>query len=714
MTKEGMQSIHKYVDGMDETYTYTATEGNNCIRLYFDSSTGLAYDGDYIEITDAEGNIVGTYKGYQLCGESVVVNSNVANVHLVTKKGELDDDDDYYDYEDDDDYYDEDDDDYDYDYDDDDDYYDDDAYVDYGFRVKRITEGVQTEEITLDDITLDLREYDKCYAKLKPTLTPTDAVDKISYQIENEDIAYVEGGAVWATSSGTTTITATTSAGKTASATLTVLGAPITGLSVQDEEGNLVTNVTMSEDDWMTSYKLVVAPDDYTEGIRVTSTDEDVAEGYVKGNKLYIYAYDAGTVVLTVSSNSGQFKQEIAVTVEGDISGGDDLEDFSSYEDGNQGKDPSEMEVEDFQSKHPYEDDSEIMWTYCNDEAESVTITFSEDTYFEDDYDYLYIYDYDGKFVGKYTDDELAEESVTITGKGFRLVLITDSDWTEYGFALTDITVNKSDTSSDPTPVTPTPVTPTPVDPTPVDPTPVTPTPVTPTPSTTEVQAPVDPTSTTPSTEKPTTEAPSTETQTTETPTGGNSSNNNGANNNGGSKVQSVSVSGISLKGESHNLAPNKKLSLKATVTPSNASNKGLTYKCSNTKYATVSSSGVVKAKKKGAGKTVTITATAKDGSGVKATYKVKISKKAVKSIKVTAPKTAKAGKKVKLKTTVTPKKGAYTKVSYKSLTTKYASVSSKGVVSIKKNAKGKTIKIQVKTLDGTNKKKVVKIKVEK
>ena len=61
---------------------------------------------------------------------------------------------------------------------------------------------------------------------------------------------------------------------------------------------------------------------------------------------------------------------------------------------------------------------------------------------------------------------------------------------------------------------------------------------------------------------------------------------------------------------------------LKATVTPSNATNKGIKWSSSNTKIATVSSAGTVKAVQKG---TAVITATAKDGSGKKATCKVTV-----------------------------------------------------------------------------------------
>lgn len=173
-------------------------------------------------------------------------------------------------------------------------------------------------------------------------------------------------------------------------------------------------------------------------------------------------------------------------------------------------------------------------------------------------------------------------------------------------------------------------------------------------------------------------------------------------------KVQKIKVTGISKK-----IAAGKKVTLKATVSPANADNKAVTWKTSNKKVATVNSRGVVTMKKKTGGKTVKIYAVAKDGSGVKAVYKIRSMKGVVKKVKISGAKTVKAGKSLKLKAKVTASKGANKKVKWTSSNTKYAKVTSSGKVKTYKAGKGKTVKITAKATDGSNKKKTVKIKIK-
>ena len=97
-------------------------------------------------------------------------------------------------------------------------------------------------------------------------------------------------------------------------------------------------------------------------------------------------------------------------------------------------------------------------------------------------------------------------------------------------------------------------------------------------------------------------------------------------------------VKKIRLSGLSHKIAAGKKLPLKATISPSNATNKALQWKSSNTKVATISSKGVVTLKKNSGGKSVNITALAKDGSKVQGSFKITSMKGIVKKLKVTAP----------------------------------------------------------------------------
>ena len=83
-------------------------------------------------------------------------------------------------------------------------------------------------------------------------------------------------------------------------------------------------------------------------------------------------------------------------------------------------------------------------------------------------------------------------------------------------------------------------------------------------------------------------------------------------------------VTKLTLNKTKATLNPADTLTLKATVTPSNATNKAVTWKSSNTKVATISNSGKVTAKAAG---TATITCTAKDGSGKSAICKITVRK---------------------------------------------------------------------------------------
>lgn len=94
------------------------------------------------------------------------------------------------------------------------------------------------------------------------------------------------------------------------------------------------------------------------------------------------------------------------------------------------------------------------------------------------------------------------------------------------------------------------------------------------------------------------------------------------------SKQKKVSVKKIKLNKKKATLRYGKKLKLKATVSPANATNKKIKWSVSKKKYASVSKKGIVKAKKRGIGHRVKIYAKATDGSSKKASCTVKLKRK--------------------------------------------------------------------------------------
>ncbi len=200
--------------------------------------------------------------------------------------------------------------------------------------------------------------------------------------------------------------------------------------------------------------------------------------------------------------------------------------------------------------------------------------------------------------------------------------------------------------------------------------------------------------------------------------TGSGDNSGSGGNTPPGNKPETkIMVNKVSITAPSKKIAAGKKVQLKVSTLPKNASVSAVEWSSSNKKYATVNNSGLVTTKRAGKGKTVTIKATAKDGSGKYASVRIKIMKSAVKKVTIkNKPKTLRAGQSIALKTTVktTGKKAkdANRTLKWSSSNTKYATVTSKGKVTAKKAGKGKSVTIRAVSTDGTNRKDSVKMRI--
>ena len=151
-----------------------------------------------------------------------------------------------------------------------------------------------------------------------------------------------------------------------------------------------------------------------------------------------------------------------------------------------------------------------------------------------------------------------------------------------------------------------------------------------------------------------------------------------------------------------------KSFKLKTSVKVKGGASKKVTFKSSNDKVVSVSSTGKLKAKKNGTAK---ITVRSTFDRTKKATLTVKVGTPVTK-IKVKSKSVSvRVGKKVDLKASVSPSSATIKKLTYTSSNKKVATVSSKGIVTGKKSGKAS---ITIKSTDGTNKKTVVKVTVKK
>lgn len=166
-------------------------------------------------------------------------------------------------------------------------------------------------------------------------------------------------------------------------------------------------------------------------------------------------------------------------------------------------------------------------------------------------------------------------------------------------------------------------------------------------------------------------------------------------------------VTSIKLNKTTKSVFVGKTYKLKATVGPKNATSKTVTWKSSNTKVATVSSSGVVKGKKAG---TATIYCIAKDGSGIQTSCQITVTKPVTKVKLNKKSLSLKVKKSYTLKVTVGPKSATNKSVTWKSSNKKIATVSQNGTIVAKKKG---TVTITVKAKDGSGKSAKCRVKVK-
>ena len=158
--------------------------------------------------------------------------------------------------------------------------------------------------------------------------------------------------------------------------------------------------------------------------------------------------------------------------------------------------------------------------------------------------------------------------------------------------------------------------------------------------------------------------------------------NNNGNENN--NENTNIPVTGVSLDTNTLSLALDETYQLTTTVIPNNATNQAVSYSCNNNVVAYVDSKGKITALNEGNAK---ITVTTKDGNFT-ATCNVEVYTVSIPATGISLDKstlTLNEGEEGQLTATVTPSNASNPRVSWSSSNANVASVSTKGLVTAKK-----------------------------
>ena len=86
------------------------------------------------------------------------------------------------------------------------------------------------------------------------------------------------------------------------------------------------------------------------------------------------------------------------------------------------------------ESDHDYSSNSDVTYNFSYEGAYKLLLVFSEETFTEDRFDFIYLYDGNGTEIGKYCGSALSGAEIEIEGNSVSIRLTSDGSVTKYGF----------------------------------------------------------------------------------------------------------------------------------------------------------------------------------------------------------------------------------------------------------------------------------------
>lgn len=275
------------------------------------------------------------------------------------------------------------------------------------------------EAITFGDKTAIIyTSYVGEYPILDYSIEPADLTDPISFRSSDEKIATIDQyGIIRGQKTGKCTIKVT--AGNVTSSTV---------VEIRSSVWNLYIPSSLSlRGDGQKQLEAEFSPEDtFNQEVIWTSSNPEIASVSDDG---LVTAHKKGQATITATSaEKSSIKSNCKVTVTNTV------KNISS--------------LDQFESSHPYENNSEDEWIYECGDVPSTIITFDERTCFEDGFDYLEIIqkDKNGKTISseKYTGTQLSGQSLILQGSTVIFKLQSDGGGNEWGFKVTSIETGKT------------------------------------------------------------------------------------------------------------------------------------------------------------------------------------------------------------------------------------------------------------------------------
>lgn len=107
------------------------------------------------------------------------------------------------------------------------------------------------------------------------------------------------------------------------------------------------------------------------------------------------------------------------------------------------------INLDEFQSDHPYADSSNDIWVFHSIGAGALRLTFDERTCVEEGVDRIEIVDASGDAVAEFTGNALAGKSIVLECDTVGVRLVSDGEGGDWGFAVTEVDVISADIDSD-------------------------------------------------------------------------------------------------------------------------------------------------------------------------------------------------------------------------------------------------------------------------